>query len=225
MASWCIDREYCLVGSDLDDTKVDDIPFTLTTDSEIISTRLNLDKPMVCISTYQSLDKVLDTNIFFDLVVCDEAHRCCGRKLKNGTLSFTQVSSNFSKPAQENFPAANKLFITDTPKVYKDGKQDLVMSMNDYHLFGERYTYSYAKAIQDKIISDYKIIVGYGKGKYEPGEFKSRFIYNSVRKYKINSLLVFSGSHAAGRTMYTQTKLLFEKKGLLKEYDLVLMKN
>nr|QBK89660.1 MAG: type III restriction enzyme, res subunit [Pithovirus LCPAC001] len=223
MASWCIDRKYCLVGSDLDGDKVDSIPFILTTDPEVISTHLKSVEPTVCISTYQSLDKVLDTNVFFDLVICDEAHRCCGRKLKNGTLSFTNIG-NFAKPPQENFPATNKLFITATPKVYRGGKQEIVMSMNDYILFGDRYTYSYAKAIREKIISDYKIIVGYGKGDYNQNEFKARFIYNSMLKYKLSNLLIFSGSHAASQAIYMATKTLFEREGL-SEYDLILMKS
>ena len=225
MASWCPDRNYCLVGSDLnvDEAVVkNSTPFILTTNTNIIGKKISEDN-IIVISTYQSLDKVLAVNSnIFDLTICDEAHKCCGIKRKTG-LSFKR--SNFTLPAYLDFPSNNIVYLTATPKVYTGLNQLQVMSMKDEEYFGEMYTYSFARAIKEQIISDYKIIIGHGMGTINSTEFDALFVYRSIIKYKLPNLLIFSNSHKSSAQLYRKVKELFEKKNLLGDYNLLLMKN
>lgn len=207
LASWLPKRNYLLVGSDLStQAELESFPFTLTTQSDQIETELKL-KEIICISTYQSLDRVVSTyqsldrviagNSGFDLVVADEAHRCCNRR-----------RSNFTLVTRDDFPTTNRLFMTATPKIYSGAKVERVASMDDPAVFGPRYSYSFHKAIKEGIVNDYKIIVGAGTGQYSAEQFDAQFIVNSVRKYGLKSILVFSSSHKKSRVLYNSVKEL-----------------
>jgi superfamily II DNA or RNA helicase len=200
IASWNPERQFLLVGSDLDDV-CESIPYTLTTDSDVIAShgRDNL----VCISTYQSLDLLVETPVF-DLAIVDEAHVTCGTGVTNFTLIHRQLL------------ARNKLFLTATPKIYNVASDDFV-SMNDTEKFGAMYTYSCKEAIDDGIVSNYKIVIGHGRGSNHE-EFNAQFLCESVRKHSLNSVLVCSVSHKASKELYNQV----QKIGL-PSHELLLM--
>lgn len=108
----------------------------------------------VIFSTYQSLDKVADAQVEFDLIICDEAHRTTGSS-KDLATQFTAVHNN-------NFIRGKKrLYMTATPKLYKTEakesakKKDLtVRSMDDTEVFGRNepiYSISFAKAASNRL--------------------------------------------------------------------------
>jgi hypothetical protein len=59
------------------------------------------------------------------------------------------------------------------------------------------------------VISDYKIIVGSGTGEHDNTEFNAKFLKQSIEKEDLNSVLVFSSSHAQSREIYLAFKEIF----------------
>ena len=136
------------------------MPATTNTD-EILRRFLNFsaDKMSVIFSTYQSLDKVAKTKIFFDLTICDEAHR---------TTGYGEKSTNFTQIHNENFIFSKKrLYMTATPKLFnseskkKAADNNLELwSMDDENIFGEEiFNISFSDAIDKNLLSDYKVLI------------------------------------------------------------------
>ncbi len=131
--------------------------------------RENSDRMIVVFSTYQSIEviKKAQKNFNlpeFDLIICDEAHRTTGVSLggKNRDESaFMQVHSN------ENIRAKKRLYMTATPRVYRDtvkktaDENDAVLcSMDDKTLYGEVFhCLSFGKAVSSGLLTDYRVIV------------------------------------------------------------------
>jgi superfamily II DNA or RNA helicase len=205
IAIWHPDRNYLLIGSDLDDEGTR-IPYTLTTNVEDIITKC-LQTDLICICTYQSLPRLMETNCaYFDVTVCDEAHVTAGSK------------GSFNLPTQPNFISENTLFITATPRIYKGNAKEECVSMDDESVYGPQYVYSFKKAIEDKIISDYRIIIGQGEGQHDNTEFNALFLKRSIEKEDLKSVLVFSSNHVQSKALYVEFRKIF--KG---EHKLVLM--
>lgn len=208
LASWNPNRNFLIIGSDLsEDEQTENIPYILTTNTEEISEFLAEKDDYIIICTYQSLDRLLDASPQFDLTLVDEAHLTCGME-----------DSNFTLVSRENFPSENILYMTATPKIYKGMKKEICVSMDDEKIFGDRYTYSLKKAIDDGIISDYKVVIGAGKlkedQKVDHTDFNVRFLCESIKNYSIGSVLVCSTSHERSKQVYNRMK------GMLKEYDI-----
>lgn len=217
------DRNYCLVGSDMDEEGAK-VPYSLTTDPKEIY-KVVEQGYCVCISTYQSLDKVKDMyenecGVKFDLCVCDEAHVT--------VVSSGSKDSNFAMPTSVDFFARNVLFITATPRVYK-GKSESICSMDDQEVFGDRYSYSFRNAISDGVISDYNIVVGIRNDIFDKEKenivssdgFETDFMISAINEYKINSLLVCSSNHSQSKQLYESFKA---KCGGKIPHELILMK-
>ena len=138
------------------------LPMPATTNpDEILRRFLNFsaDKMSVIFSTYQSLDKVAKTKIFFDLTICDEAHR---------TTGYGEKSTNFTQIHNENFIFSKKrLYMTATPKLFnseskkKAADNNLELwSMDDKNIFGEEiFNISFSDAIDKNLLSDYKVLI------------------------------------------------------------------
>lgn len=120
--------------------------------------------PHVVFSTYQSSAVLVDglrelamQKCRFDLVICDEAHKVAGAAGK----PFAQVLDD------EKIPATKRLFMTATPRVIapqyrKNIEEDAapIVSMDEPEVFGPVfYRMSFAEAIQQNIISDYRVVV------------------------------------------------------------------
>ncbi|MEY4966703.1 MAG: hypothetical protein RL274_2286, partial [Pseudomonadota bacterium] len=126
---------------------------TTTDTKEIISF---LKKPSrqtkIVFTTYQSSHRLAAATrrarTSFDLAILDEAHKTVGVKSKRfATLLF-----------DNKVRVKKRLFMTATERVLR-GSNDDVLSMSDSKLYGECFhQLTFKKAIQDKIISDYKIL-------------------------------------------------------------------
>jgi superfamily II DNA or RNA helicase len=134
----------------------------VTTDAEHVKTFLLKEGDKVIFSTYQSIEVIANAikktqGFYFDLVICDEAHRTAGSKDKN---TFTLVHFD------TNLPARKRLYMTATPKIVskklkrKLGEDyELFCDMSNPKIYGdEAYHMTFGDAISRKILVDYKII-------------------------------------------------------------------
>ena len=139
------------------------LPTTPTTDPAKISRRIknfSADEMSVVFSTYQSLDKVIDAKIDFNLIICDEAHRTAGYSPENEKF-FTLVHDD------KNIKADKRLYMTATPRMFSSSAQErknlstvTLWSMDDEKIFGkEFYSISFKDAIQKGCLTDYKVLV------------------------------------------------------------------
>ena len=85
-----------------------------TTDPDAIASHLAAaaGSPLVIFCTYHSAERVAEalqsTGGGVDLLVCDEAHRCTGRRSKRD-----------AQPLSDAFiPASRRLFLTATPRLF-----------------------------------------------------------------------------------------------------------
>jgi Predicted helicase len=158
-------------GKQAEDITTHDIPLP-TTDAARLAANLaaggRRGKGMtVVFSTYQSIDVVAkaqqDSAGQFDLILCDEAHRTTGV-----TLSGDAQESSFIKVHDNDYlPAAKRLYMTATPRIYGDAvkkKADEasaeLTSMDDESLFGpEFHRLGFGDAVEQRLLSDYKVMV------------------------------------------------------------------
>ena len=140
--------------------KTSDLPFSVTTNPESIRDFLTQSGRLVVFSTYQSSEKLAEacgSDIEFDLVICDEAHKLAGKL--NSSL---KVVLN-----EERLLRKRTLYQTATPRVFSGAiKANLesndvqVASMDDFALFGEPFhKLSFGEAISRDLLTDYKVIV------------------------------------------------------------------
>ena len=126
----------------------------------------------VVFSTYQSLPRVIEAqkelnkdvahSFDFDLIICDEAHRTTGVTLKDDSDSaFVLVHDN------ENVFGKKRVYMTATPRLYKDEVKDkakeadaYLCSMDDVAIYGDEvYRIGFGKAVEQGLLSDYKVLV------------------------------------------------------------------
>ena len=157
----CSEKDIDKDNSDSIVTHTYEIGGNVTTDSNEIYSFLNQDfQEKVIFSTYQSLPAIIDsiknTEIKFDFVFCDEAHKTAG--ISKGV--FGLIHDN------EKVPAKRRLYATATPRIVKESLKkklgdDLKYThdMNDPQKFGEEfYRMSFKDAIDENILVDYKIV-------------------------------------------------------------------
>jgi predicted helicase len=127
---------------------------------------------IVVFSTYQSIDVISEVqktinrkkknSFVFDLIICDEAHRTTGVTL------FKKDESAFVKVHDNNFINSKKrIYMTATPRIYSEAAQKKakeasaeICSMDDPALYGgEMHRIGFGKAVDEGLLSDYKVIV------------------------------------------------------------------
>ena len=162
---------------DESDNSIVDLALPASTNTSFITKQLISyqihDGITVVFSTYQSIDIVAeaqasilkDTNGefgVFDFIVCDEAHRTTGVKISTKDESdFTKIHSN------EFIQGKKRLYMTATPRLYgesakiKASKNDCILcSMDDEAIYGkEFYRVNFSYAVQNGILTDYKVLV------------------------------------------------------------------
>ena len=131
----------------------------------------------VIFGTYQSARRVsegikqADAADAFKVMICDEAHRTAGvRRPKRSTAADERLSDFTLCHDRDAFPATYRVYQTATPRIYGDsalagaaGRTDkdefVVRHMDDQDVFGvELYRRSYADAVRNGWLSDYRII-------------------------------------------------------------------
>ncbi|EJF96779.1 hypothetical protein MEI_01391 [Bartonella vinsonii subsp. arupensis Pm136co] len=126
------------------------------------------DAMTVVFSTYHSIQVISDAQQDhglpeFDLIICDEAHRTTG-----AVLGSDKSESEFVKVHDNSIIQGKKrLYMTATPKIFTDRlkrKADLsdtvLASMDDEKIYGKNlYTYTFSKALKEKLLAPYKVIV------------------------------------------------------------------
>ena len=134
----------------------------VTWDVEEIRAFLKTSSSKVIFCTYQSSELIQeaqqDKSIeAFDLVVCDEAHRCSGSS-----------DSRFSTVLDEDkIRASKRLFTTATPRYYSksissqaEGRGVQIIGMDDETKFGAiMHQLTFGEAISLKILTDYQVVV------------------------------------------------------------------
>ena len=106
----------------------------------------------IIFTTYQSADKLAQVSkklkYKFDLAILDEAHKTVGAKDKAFSILLQEDKISISK----------RLFMTATERIVK-GAEEEILSMDDDKVYGNVfYKLSFKKAIEDGIITDYKIV-------------------------------------------------------------------
>lgn len=158
----CSDDSVGKRGDDEIYESVAQLPFPVTSDPQRIEAFLELQKPKVIFSTYQSSPLVAEaqaanTGIEFDLIVADEAHRCAG-----------VVGDGFSSVLNgQRLRGKKRLFATATPRTYSkqiksaaEGRGIEVVGMDDEAVFGKPlYTLSFGEAIERKLLTDYRVVI------------------------------------------------------------------
>ena len=120
----------------------------------------------VVFSTYQSIDVIYEgqkqCDFEFDLIICDEAHRTTGAKISGKDESyFTKIHNN------DFIKGKKRIYMTATPKVFSENikkkaedSEVILWSMDDEEVYGkELYKLSFGKAVENNLLSDYKVII------------------------------------------------------------------
>ena len=134
-----------------------EVPGHVTTQPDEIAEFASKYRELVVYSTYQSLQAVVDAGVKFDLAICDEAHK-----------TATARHNEFALVHDDALRVAKRLYMTATPRVLspqakgKLGEDpfEVVADMSDEETFGpEFHRMSFADAIEQGILADYKIVV------------------------------------------------------------------
>ena len=163
-------------NDDIQHTVVD-LAAPANTDPKMISIRLRAfqkhDGLVVVFSTYQSIDAVYEAQKQvlhdtdgkygkFDFIICDEAHRTTGARVKG------QDDSDFSKIHKADYILGERrLYMTATPKVYSDSlkakavEEDFVLySMDNEAWYGKEFFHvGFGYAVEHGLLTDYKVFV------------------------------------------------------------------
>ncbi|WP_019223825.1 type ISP restriction/modification enzyme, partial [Bartonella rattaustraliani] len=148
-----------------------DLVLPATTDAKELASKAHKTSPdvmTVIFSTYHSIQVIADAQKEynlpeFDLIICDEAHRTTGV-----VLGTDDSESEFVKVHDNSIIRGKKrLYMTATPKIFTDKlkkKADVsdavLASMDDEKIYGKNlYTYTFSKALKDKLLTPYKVIV------------------------------------------------------------------
>ena len=132
----------------------------------------------VVFSTYQSIEQIaaaqdlLNTatpdSCVFDLIICDEAHRTTGVALKNKSSGDYDESSFIRVHNNQFIKARKRIYMTATPRLYKDeikkkverASDAYLCSMDDPAIYGDEvYRIGFGEAVANDLLSDYKVLV------------------------------------------------------------------
>lgn len=181
---------------------------------------------IVVFSTYQSIDAVADAqrqiskNLGhehrFDLIICDEAHRTTGLvKPQEGKTPFTKIHDD------SFIHGKKRLYMTATPRIYADNakikakESDIELcSMDDEKLYGgEIHNVSFGYAVDNGLLTDYKVLVLTVGSEYQIPDELRREIQNPEKKelnFDITSKLVGCINGLAKNTTLPDNAIVWE---------------
>jgi superfamily II DNA or RNA helicase len=157
----CVCSEKDIYKGDSTQVHLYEISGSVSTSANEIRTYLQNHKQAIVFSTYQSLaavaEAIKDTDIVFDLALCDEAHKTAGNKKGQYGLIHDDSKIRVKK----------RLYMTATPRVLGDNIKSrlseeevgYLADMSDVKTFGPEFHHmSFKEAIEQSILVDYKII-------------------------------------------------------------------
>jgi predicted helicase len=165
------------VGSnDAEDILTSDLAFPAHTNPRLLAQQITLTKAKfknhitVIFSTYQSIDRISEAQktfglAEFDIVICDEAHRTTG--IERTEYGETEASCFLAVHNNDFLKAKKRLYMTATPRVFTPAAKQKAQEaqipyyeMNDERNYGkELHRLDFSKAIEQKLLSDYKVLV------------------------------------------------------------------
>lgn len=166
----CSDQTVGKRRQDDADIGLENLLVPATTSAEKLAESLREDDPdrmTVVYCTYQSSDVIREAQFehdagYFDLTICDEAHRTAGTHgEKEDPSQFVAVNRN------DRIKTRKRLYMTATPIVYRDNKKDdtvevgaALYSMDDEGIYGKVVAQrSFDWAVEQGYLSDFKVIV------------------------------------------------------------------
>ena len=226
------------------DNSILDSPLPATTNPDTITQRLlhyqHYQGLVIIFSTYQSIDVVHQAQLnvltqtngqygTFNFIVCDEAHRTTGVKLSdNDESNFTKIHSHPNqKDRYKDYIKGNKrMYMTATPRIYgesakvKASHNDLILcSMDDTNIYGnEIYRVGFSYAVQQGILTDYKVLVLTVSNDDLPNE-----ILNQINNGQIKELNYDTAARLIGVINALSKKILGDN-GITKKVDPTIMK-
>ena len=155
---------------DVAEIEVTDLAFPATTKAAKLAPAVDASDSgsmRVIFATYQSISVIEQAQAEhglpeFDLIVCDEAHRTTG-------VTFAgEDQSNFVKVHDNDVIRGRKrIYMTATPRIYGENARSkareadaILASMDNPELFGDvLFHHGFARAVESKILTDYRVIV------------------------------------------------------------------
>ena len=175
----CICSDEGIGKSDDVVTYTRDLPVPCTTDPDYIKKWLkdNKNENIIIFTTYQSGRLIAEASkslkFTFDLGVYDEAHKTVG---KNENL-FSYLLF------EENISVKHRIFMTATERFYR-GVRDDVLTMDDPDDYGDVFCHmSFKEAIEEDLLTDYKIITIEVKKEEIAGFIKDNNLVKSNAKW------------------------------------------
>ena len=157
MPEWlciCSDESVGKVEIDEFATEAYDLGIPTTTDKSEIAKfiKIKTKNPKVIFVTYQSSSKLASVakknNFIFDLAILDEAHKTAGL-----------ISTSFSTLIHdEKISIKKRLFMTATERVFHSNSDEIISMSNQKYYGTTFFDMKFKDAIDQGIISDYKII-------------------------------------------------------------------
>ncbi len=164
------------VGNNEEDIRSYDLEIPATTDAKKLANKLKQStatsskatrRNNVVFGTYQSIEVVIKAQQLgapeFDLVICDEAHRTVGYSAKERQQSyFTLIHDKEKLKAKKRLymTATSRIFAPTVKKKVETLKDIELFSMDDKNIFGnEFHRLNFAKAVEEKLLSDYKVLI------------------------------------------------------------------
>ena len=143
-----------------DDSSIDELKQEVkssTNENELIKILKNHKKqksktPLVIFTVYNSYDKtnkaLEKVGITPQLILYDEAHRTAGKK------------DGFASRSVHDVNAEKKIFMTATPRTYKNSKERDINSMDDVEIYGKiGYSLSFTEAVQLEKLVPFRIVL------------------------------------------------------------------
>jgi superfamily II DNA or RNA helicase len=178
-------------------------------------------KKKIIFTTYQSTPQLFEavktTNFVCDYCIIDEAHRTAG-------FEFSLFSGIIS---DDNMPCKKRLFMTATPRLFKD---EQLLSMDNIDIYGQEiYRLDTDEAIKREILSDYKVVVLYCNDlsvekafKFQPNNKKvgdviandryfsmAAALQIAIEKYQLRRIVTFHKSIKLAENMQTLITQIF----------------
>jgi predicted helicase len=164
----CSDSDAGTIEEDHSDISVSDVGIRVTTDAKEILNFLEKesDKRKYVFSTYQSSDRIKEAIEIavkfesFDLIIFDEAHRTASKTLDPKGSMQVAIDNGKIKSKRRLFMTATERVQTPRVKKYLESEGKDYFSMDDEDKYGATFhTLTFGRAIEIKIIADYRIIL------------------------------------------------------------------